>query len=82
MEVKPDWGNDSGVFFRTTETGAAYQITMDYLPGGSMGRFISEGGFQFGAGRGAAPDRRGGVHLRRRQRRQPRPHPASPTTPA
>ena len=28
---------------------------MDYLPGGSMGRFISEGGFQFGAGRGAAP---------------------------
>ena len=29
MEVKPDWGNDSGFFFRTTETGAAYQITMD-----------------------------------------------------
>jgi len=55
MEVKPDWGNDSGVFIRTTETGLAYQITMDYLPGGSMGRFISEGGFQFGAGRGAAP---------------------------
>jgi hypothetical protein len=54
MEVKPDWGNDSGVFLRTTETGLAYQITMDYLPGGSMGRFISEGGFQFGAGRGAA----------------------------
>ena len=55
MEVKPDWGNDSGVFIRTTETGLAYQITMDYLPGGSMGRFISEGGFQFGAGGGAAP---------------------------
>ena len=55
MEVKPDWGNDSGVFIRTTETGLTYQITMDYLPGGSMGRFISEGGFQFGAGRGAAP---------------------------
>jgi hypothetical protein len=55
MEVKPDWGNDSGVFLRTTENGAAYQITMDYLPGGSMGRLISEGGIQFGAGRGAAP---------------------------
>ena len=55
MEVKPDWGNDSGFFFRTTETGAAYQITLDYLPGGSMGRLISEGGIQFGAGRGAAP---------------------------
>ena len=55
MEVKPDWGCDSGIFFRTTESGAAYQITMDYLPGGSMGRFIGEGGIQFGAGRGAAP---------------------------
>jgi hypothetical protein len=55
MEVKPDWGNDSGVFLRTTETGAAYQITMDYLPGGSMGRLIGEGGIQFGAGRGATP---------------------------
>lgn len=53
MEVKPDWGNDSGIFLRTTETGAAYQITMDYLPGGSMGRLIGEGGIQFGAGRGA-----------------------------
>jgi hypothetical protein len=52
MEVKPDWGCDSGIFFRTTETGAAYQITLDYLPGGSMGRFIGEGGIQFGAGRG------------------------------
>ena len=55
MEVKPDWGNDSGIFFRTTETGVAYQITLDYLPGGSMGRLISEGGIQFGAGRGGAP---------------------------
>lgn len=57
MEVKPDWGNDSGVFFRTTEAGAAYQITMDYLPGGSMGRFIAEGGIAFGPSRagGRAP---------------------------
>lgn len=52
MEVKPDWGNDSGIFLRTTETGVAYQITMDYLAGGSMGRLIGEGGIQFGAGRG------------------------------
>jgi hypothetical protein len=55
MEVKPDWGNDSGIFFRTTESGAAYQITLDYLPGGSMGRLISEGGIAFGAGRAAGP---------------------------
>ena len=53
MEVKPDWGNDSGVLFRTTENGAAYQVTMDYLPGGSMGRFIAEGGIQFGPNRQA-----------------------------
>jgi hypothetical protein len=50
MEAKPDWGCDSGVFFRTTETGVAYQITMDYLPGGSMGRMIGEGGIQVGPG--------------------------------
>ena len=48
MEAKPDFGNDSGIFFRTTESGAGYQITMDYLPGGSMGRFIAEGGISFG----------------------------------
>lgn len=48
MEVKPDWGNDSGIFFRTTESGAAYQITLDYLPGGTMGQLVSEGGIQVG----------------------------------
>jgi len=46
MEVKPDWGNDSGILFRTTEEGVAYQITLDFLPGGSMGRMIGEGGIQ------------------------------------
>jgi hypothetical protein len=46
MEVKPDWGNDSGILFRTTPEGVAYQITLDYLPGGSMGRMIGEGGIQ------------------------------------
>ena len=46
MEVKPDWGNDSGLLFRTTPEGVAYQITLDFLPGGSMGRMIGEGGIQ------------------------------------
>ena len=46
MEVKPDFGNDSGILFRTTNEGVAYQITLDYLPGGSMGRMIGEGGIQ------------------------------------
>jgi len=42
MEVKPDYGCDSGIFFRCTEAGHCYQITMDYLPGGSMGNLITE----------------------------------------
>jgi hypothetical protein len=42
LEVRPDYGCDSGIFFRSTESGHAYQITMDYLPGGSMGRLITE----------------------------------------
>jgi hypothetical protein len=54
LEAKPDWGCDSGIFFRTTETGASYQITMDYLPGGSMGRTIGEGGIALGARGGGA----------------------------
>lgn len=42
MEVRPDYGCDSGFFFRSTEAGHAYQVTMDYLPGGSMGSLITE----------------------------------------
>jgi Domain of Unknown Function (DUF1080) len=60
LEAKPDWGCDSGIFFRTTETGAAYQITMDYLGNGNgnIGRLIGEGGISLagpgaGGGRGA-----------------------------
>jgi hypothetical protein len=57
MEVKPDWGCDSGIFFRSTESGAAYQVTMDFLPNGGMGSVIGEGGMTGvgGRGRGAAP---------------------------
>ena len=61
MEVKPDWGCDSGIFLRSTESGAAYQVTMDFLPNGSMGNVIGEGGLTGvggrgrGGARGAAP---------------------------
>ena len=57
MEVKPDWGCDSGIFLRSTESGAAYQVTMDFLPNGGMGNVIGEGGMTGvgGRGRGAAP---------------------------
>jgi hypothetical protein len=54
MEVKPDYGCDSGVFFRSTQAGHAYQVTMDYLPGGSMGSLILEGITNPNAGRGAS----------------------------
>lgn len=43
MEIKPDWGNDSGLFLRSNEQGQAYQVTLDYLPGGSMGGIYGEG---------------------------------------
>lgn len=43
MEVRPDWGNDSGLFLRSNEAGQAYQVTMDYLPGGSIGGIYGEG---------------------------------------
>src|SRR5215204_6389379 len=29
MEIKPDWGNDSGLFLRSSEAGEAYQVTLD-----------------------------------------------------
>ena len=42
MEVKPDWGCDSGLFLRSSEAGEAYQVTLDYLPGGAMGGIYGE----------------------------------------
>jgi hypothetical protein len=42
MEVKPDYGCDSGLFLRSSEAGEAYQVTLDYLPGGGMGGIYGE----------------------------------------
>jgi hypothetical protein len=42
MEVKPDWGCDSGLFLRSSEAGEAYQVTLDYLPNGMMGGIYGE----------------------------------------
>ncbi len=36
MEIKPDWGCDSGLFLRSDASGGAYQVMLDYLPGGTM----------------------------------------------
>jgi hypothetical protein len=54
MEVKPDYGCDSGLFLRSNEAGDAYQVTLDYLPGGGMGGIYGEGLTGVG-GRGNAP---------------------------
>jgi hypothetical protein len=43
LEVKPDWGCDSGLFFRSNEAGDAYQVTLDYLPDGAIGGIYGEG---------------------------------------
>ncbi len=42
VEVRPDYGCDSGLFLRSSEAGEAYQVTMDYLPGGGMGGIYGE----------------------------------------
>jgi hypothetical protein len=51
LEARLDWGCDSGIFFRATESGAAYQITMDCLGTGNrnLGRMIGEGGISLAA---------------------------------
>jgi hypothetical protein len=43
LEAMPDWQCDSGIFLRSNEDGNAYQITVDYLPGGTIGNLITEG---------------------------------------
>jgi len=53
MEIKPDWGCDSGLFLRSSEAGEAYQVTLDYLPGGGMGGIYGERLTGVGGGRGA-----------------------------
>ncbi len=43
LEIDPDWGCDGGLFLRSTEKGEAYQVMIDYLPGGSVGGIYGEG---------------------------------------
>lgn len=42
IEVKPDWGCDSGLFLRSSEAGEAYQVMLDYLPRGNLGGIYGE----------------------------------------
>lgn len=42
LEVKIDWGCDSGIFFRTTAGDRAYQVNVDHLMGGAVGTIYGE----------------------------------------
>ncbi len=43
LEMKPDFGCDSGLFLRANEKGQAYQVMLDYLERGNMGGIYGEG---------------------------------------
>lgn len=49
LEINPDWGLDSGLFFRADEHGSCYQMMIDYYEGGDVGGIYGEaiGGFLF-----------------------------------
>jgi hypothetical protein len=42
LELKPDFGCDGGLFLRASEKGEAYQVMLDYLPGGAIGGIYGE----------------------------------------
>jgi hypothetical protein len=42
IEIMPTFGCDGGLFLRSNEAGQAYQVMLDYLPGGSMGGIYGE----------------------------------------
>src|SRR5262249_20177762 len=42
LDVWPDFGCDSGLFLRSSEDGAAYQVMIDYLDGGNVGGVYGE----------------------------------------
>jgi hypothetical protein len=43
IDVKPDWGIDSGIFLRSNEQGQCYQVMVDYYAGGNIGGIYGEG---------------------------------------
>jgi hypothetical protein len=42
LEMRPDFGCDSGLFLRSSEKGEAYQVMLDYLEKGNMGGIYGE----------------------------------------
>lgn len=45
FETWPDYGNDAGLFNRTTIAGKCFQTVLDYIGGASVGGTWGEGGF-------------------------------------
>lgn len=45
IDFWPDYGNDGGLFNRTTIKGNAFQTVLDYIGGGSVGGMWAEGGY-------------------------------------
>jgi hypothetical protein len=43
IEAYPDWGCDSGIFLRSTDRGACYQIMVDHHGSGNVGSIYGEG---------------------------------------
>lgn len=43
LEMKPDWGIDSGLFLRSNDKGQCVQVMVDYHEGGNVGHLYGEG---------------------------------------
>ncbi len=89
LEMRNDFGPDSGLFLRSTEKGEAYQAMIDYHAGGNLMGIYGEGltgdigayNFSFRATpRGHHPRPRAAPASRRRRRRGPRSGSTGPGT--
>jgi hypothetical protein len=49
IEMKPNWGSDSGIFLRSTDKGQCIQAMVDYYNNGSVGHFYGEATGGWGA---------------------------------
>lgn len=49
LEMKPNWGSDSGVFLRSTDKGQCIQMMVDYYNGGNIGQMYGEATGGWGA---------------------------------
>jgi hypothetical protein len=43
VDIRPDWGVDSGLFVRSTDDGKALQVAVDHYHGGYIGQVYGEG---------------------------------------